>query len=115
MTCAKVKGFAHEGGRKLRIVETKDISVKINGREMQYVYRLLVKDYNNKKVYGLEVERRDINNNQIVNIERENIEKISSVKSKVKEMLDILYKGIVSPIHVVDISGEEIDKCIAEI
>lgn len=99
----------------MRIVETRDISVKINEREMQYIYRLLLKDYNNKKVYGLEVERRDISNNQVVNIERESIEEISIVKDRVKEMIDILYNGIVSPIHVVDILGEEIDKCVAEI
>lgn len=89
--------------------------MKINEREMQYVYRLLLKDYNNKKVYGLEVERRDISNNQVINIERESIEEVSIVKDKVKEMIDILYNGIVSPIHVVDILGEEIDKCVAEI
>lgn len=89
--------------------------MKINEREMQYIYRLLLKDYNNKKVYGLEVERRDISNNQVVNIERESIEEISIVKDRVKEMIDILYNGIVSPIHVVDILGEEIDKCVAEI
>lgn len=99
----------------MRIVETRDISVKINEREMQYIYRLLLKDYNNKKVYGLEVERRDISNNQVVNIERESIEEISIVKDRVKEMIDILYNGIVSPIHVVDILGEEIDKCVADI
>lgn len=99
----------------MRIVETRDISVKVNEREMQYVYRLLLKDYNNKKVYGLEVERRDISNNQVINIERESIEEVSIVKDKVKEMIDILYNGIVSPIHVVDILGEEIDKCVAEI
>lgn len=89
--------------------------MKINEREMQYIYRLLLKDYNNKKVYGLEVERRDISNNQVINIERESIEEVSIVKDKVKEMIDILYNGIVSPIHVVDILGEEIDKCVAEI
>lgn len=89
--------------------------MKINEREMQYVYRLLLKDYNNKKVYGLEVERRDISNNQVINIERESIEEVSIVKDRVKEMIDILYNGIVSPIHVVDILGEEIDKCVAEI
>lgn len=89
--------------------------MKINEREMQYIYRLLLKDYNNKKVYGLEVERRDISNNQVVNIERESIEEISIVKDRVKEMIDILYNGIVSPIHVVDILGGEIDKCVAEI
>ena len=99
----------------MRIVETRDISVNINEKEVQYVYRLLLKDYNNKKVYGLEVERRDISNNQVVNIERETIEEISIVKEKVKEMIDILYDGIVSPIHVVDILGEDIDKCVAEI
>ena len=89
--------------------------MKVNEREMQYVYRLLLKDYNNKKVYGLEVERRYISNNQVINIERESIEEVSIVKDKVKEMIDILYNGIVSPIHVVDILGEEIDKCVAEI
>ncbi|KEH98889.1 DUF6514 family protein [Clostridium botulinum] len=59
--------------------------------------------------YGIEVERRDIVNGFLVNIERDSVKNISPNKEKVIALVKMLYKHTVSPLHLIDILGEYID------
>jgi hypothetical protein len=87
-----------------------------------YYYRLTCDDFNINlgncaskfKAYGIEVERRDLKESSIENIERSSISKISPYRHKVKELLNILYKNNVSPIHLVDILGNYVDECACD-
>ncbi|MNI91836.1 hypothetical protein D3C76_1826070 [compost metagenome] len=56
----------------------------------------------------------DFNDENLINIERECINKISPVYNKVENMVDLLYKYRVSPIHLVDVLGETIDECVMD-
>ncbi|ERK29169.1 MULTISPECIES: DUF6514 family protein [Clostridium] len=88
-------------------------SVQDNSR-YEYSYRLVKTDYRNMVAYGIEVERMDFNDENLINIERECINKISPVYNKVENMVDLLYKYRVSPIHLVDVLGETIDECVMD-
>lgn len=59
--------------------------------------------------YGIEVERHDIVNDKITNIERDIIEKISPYRYKVHSLLKILFENAVSPLHLVDVLSECVD------
>ena len=88
-------------------------SVQDNSR-YEYSYRLVKTDYRNMVAYGIEVERMDFNDENLINIERECINKISPVYNKVENMVELLYKYRVSPIHLVDVLGETIDECVMD-
>ena len=88
-------------------------SVQDNSR-YEYSYRLVKTDYRNMVAYGIEIERMDFNDENLINIERECINKISPVYNKVENMVDLLYKYRVSPIHLVDVLGETIDECVMD-
>lgn len=94
------------------IVEEMNTNRKDQGVEVQYLYRLLKSEYHGKDAFGIEVERKDIIEGKTVNIERNSVELISPKIEKVRSMLFTLYKGKVSPIHLIDILGEDIDKCV---
>jgi hypothetical protein len=64
--------------------------------------------------YGIEIERQDIEDGRIVNIERDCVKSISPQRYKVHELLKLLYNNEVSPIHLIDILGEYIDKYIID-
>lgn len=80
----------------------------------EYAYRLVKTNYRNIIAYGIEVERMDFNDENLVNIERECINKISPIYNKVENMVELLYKCKVSPIHLVDVLGEAIDNCVMD-
>lgn len=79
--------------------------------EFRYSYRLTEKSFNNLELYGIEVERKDYIGTKNVNIERERIDIISMEKGKVEKIIDELYNGQVSPIHLIDIAGHYVDEC----
>lgn len=62
--------------------------------------------------YGLEIERQDLSGNVLTNILRDQIKCISPSREKVHRLMEILYENMVSPIHLVDILGEEVDLCV---
>lgn len=87
-----------------------------------YSYRL-VKDKisihfrgSNEEVqaYGIEVERQDIVNGEIINIQRDCVASISPYRHKVHNLMKILYENTVSPIHLLDIIGEEVDYSVGD-
>lgn len=80
--------------------------------EMQYVYKLTQGEYNEKEAYGIVVERKDIVNGKVINVVSDEIKIISTIKDKVRCMLEKLSKNEVSAIHLIDIIGEEVDNCV---
>ncbi|MFD3155717.1 DUF6514 family protein [Haloimpatiens sp. FM7330] len=85
-----------------------------------YFYRVVKDDIvltlkgNSKKVqvYGIEIERQDMVDDNVVKIERDCVKVISTHRNKVHSLMKKLYNGVVSPIHLVDILGEDIDECV---
>lgn len=61
------------------------------------------------QAYGIEIERQDIVEGHMVNIERDFVKSISCQRYKVHKLLKLLYDNSVSPIHLIDIIGEYID------
>ena len=93
----------------MEIIESLISSISREGTEMKYMYRLTKSNYKGDQAYGIEVERQDLKRGQAINIERDNINLISNNKYKVNELLKLLYKNQVSPIHLVEILGEYVD------
>lgn len=79
-----------------------------------YNYRLLKESYLNGQAYGIEIERQDFKDGNLINIERDQIKKISSIEEKVNNLLDLIHRNKVSPIHIVDILGEYVDNYVTD-
>lgn len=92
--------------------ESYEIKKVLGDMEMTYKYKLTESEYNMIRVYGITVEREYIKENKVIETERESINLISPKKEKVQKLLEVLYKGEVSPIHLIDIVGEYVDKCV---
>ena len=78
--------------------------------EFNYCYRLTKSTYKGVPVYGIEIERKDYVGIKNVNIERDSIDMISYEEHKAKDILKILYRNKLSPIHLVDVVGVYADK-----
>ena len=98
----------------MKIVQNLNIVRNYDNLRHDYQYRIIETKYNEVNTYGIEIERKDFNNDVLINIERNSIEKISYYLEKVRELLSILYKNEVSPIHLVDIIGEKVDEYVRE-
>lgn len=96
----------------MKIVDSLNTTINVDGSDIKYIYRLTKSDYKGSQAYGIEVERQDCKNGQTVNIERDNIKLISNNRYKVNELLRLLYKNQVSPIHLTEILGEYVDRYI---
>ena len=100
----------------------KNLEKNVVSEEMNSIYSYkLVKGEKDIKVgfnsdsyitYGIEIERRDYSDDELVRVERELCENISPIKEKVNEFMIKLYSGVVSPYHLIDILGEEIDESV---
>jgi hypothetical protein len=64
--------------------------------------------------YGIEIERQDIVNNSIVNIERDSVKSISPHRHKVHNILKLIYDNCVSPVHLIDVLGDYVDEYIVD-
>lgn len=111
-----------EGGIHMMVVESLSRTEKIGDITYLYNYRI-IKSYISMEVeddlvssqaYGIEVERQDIVNGVVVNIERDSIESISPQRHKVHNLLRLLYDNAVSPIHLVEVLGEYVDTYIMD-
>ncbi|MGG7178241.1 DUF6514 family protein [Clostridium paraputrificum] len=94
------------------VVENLLITRSINSVEMKYTYKLTKRNYEDVQAYGIEIERNDMKNGKIINIVKDSVDLISTQRHKVKELLDMLYKNEVSPIHLVDIIGSYVDEYV---
>ncbi len=96
----------------MKIIKNVMKLVEQNDLKYQYSYRLVQNIFENDKIYGIEVERFDFSNESLINIERDFIKYISRNEAKAIELLNLLADNIVSPIHLVDVLGEYVDKYI---
>lgn len=64
--------------------------------------------------YGIEVERQDIINGVVVNIERDDLRSISPQRHKVHNLIKLLHDNTVSPIHFIEVIGEYVDEYIKD-
>lgn len=64
--------------------------------------------------YGIKVEREDYIEGKLVGTDKDSIKYISPYRHKVQEMLKLLYENIVSPVHLIDVIGEKVDKCVSD-
>ena len=85
---------------------------KNENKESQYSYRMIKGEFVFGQAFGIEIERQDLIEGEVVRIERDSISNISNREEKVKELLDLVYKYQVSPVHLVDILGEYVDKYV---
>lgn len=88
------------------------LTKNVNNITMRYLYKLLRTNFNKEYVYGIEIEREDIQGEKIINIEKESVDIISPKKEKVDDILNKLYGNEVSPIHLIDIIGLDVDKAV---
>lgn len=83
-----------------------------NNINYKYIYRLTKTDFDNRDVYGIEIERDDYKGSKNTNIERESVDIISTQKNKVRKLLNKLFENKVSPIQLIDVIGYYVDECI---
>lgn len=94
------------------LLESFEFRKEVNGMDTRYLYKIIESDYKGNAVYGISVSREYLKNNEIVDEYEDSIKFVSPIKDKVKTLLEILYKGQVSPIHLIDIAGEYVDNCV---
>lgn len=98
----------------MRVIKNLCKEVKLEDKCYKFCYRLTETCFKGNVVYGIEVERKDFNNEVLINIERDSIEKISPNKGNVESLVDKLHKYEVSPIHLIDVIGEYVDNYVAD-
>ena len=96
------------------IVNSLYSNIKNDNKESQYSYRMIKGEFVFVKAFGIEIERQDLIGGEVVRIERDSISNISNREEKVKELLDLVYKYQVSPVHLVDILGEYVDQYVSD-
>lgn len=68
----------------MKIVQNLNIVRNYDNLRHDYQYRIIETKYNEVNTYGIEIERKDFNNDVLINIERNSIEKISYYLEKVR-------------------------------
>ena len=98
----------------MKIVESLSLAIENKGKKIMYFYRLIQCQTKAGQVFGIEVERQDLREDVLVNIERDSVDIISIKEDKVRSILELLYKNNVSPIHLIDVIGSYVDECIED-
>ncbi|MDV4152500.1 DUF6514 family protein [Clostridium sp. AL.422] len=96
------------------IVDSLYSNSKNDNKEVRYSFRMIKEKFNFGQAFGIEIERQDLIEGRVVQIERDLITKISNKEEKVKDLLELVYKYQVSPIHLVDILGEYVDNYVSD-
>lgn len=103
------------------VMDTLSKSLNDNGIERKYEYRVVKSSFKSNafenqelQAYGIEVERTDIIEGRISNVEREIIKNISPHRYKVQALAKMLQENIVSPINLVEILGEYVDDYVRD-
>lgn len=102
----------------MEIVESMIKEIQVDDRVCKYEYMLTkgnltlsnVSETINIQSYGIEVERKDFLNGELINIDHDGVKNVSSDRYKVHNLLKILYENIVSPINFIEVIGECIDE-----
>ncbi|OAA93379.1 DUF6514 family protein [Clostridium coskatii] len=101
------------------IIENLISKEKVDQIKYVYFYRLLKgkiaisyshKDVEEVQAYGIEIERQDILDGKLINVQRDSVQNISPERYKVHNLLKLLYDNKVSPIHLVDVIGDYVDE-----
>ena len=98
----------------MKINKTLSKIVNINEKEVKYTYWWKQRDKCRRQAFGIEIERQDFNDGQVVNLERDYVSLVASEEKRANDILLLLFNNLVSPIHLVDIVGEYSDLCAAE-
>ena len=98
----------------MKINKTLSKIININEKEVKYIYRMTENNIRNKQAFGIEIERQDFNDGEVINLERDYVNLVASEEKKANDILVLLFNNLVSPIHLVDIVGEYSDLCAAE-
>ncbi|MBC5630356.1 hypothetical protein H8S20_15950 [Clostridium sp. NSJ-6] len=98
----------------MKIVESLSLAIENKGKKIMYFYRLTQCQTKTGQAFGIEVERQDLREDVLVNIERDSVDIISTKEDKVRSILELLYKNNVSPIHLIDVIGSYVDECIED-
>lgn len=98
----------------MKIVKNLCKEINLEDKCYKFCYRLIETCFKGITVYGIEVERKDFMDSDLINIERDLVEKISPNKDKVEVLVEKLHKYEVSPIHLIDVIGEDVDNCVAD-
>ncbi|WP_066896263.1 DUF6514 family protein [Clostridium nigeriense] len=96
------------------IVNSLYSNVQNDGKESRYFFRMFKENFLDGQAFGIEIERQDLVEGNIIQIERDFISKISNKEDKVKDLLKLIYDYQVSPIHLVDILGEYVDNYVSD-
>ena len=96
------------------IVDSLYSNIKNDNKEVKYYFRIIKEKFDVGQAFGIEVERQDLIEGSVIQIERDLIRRISSKEEKVKQLLELVHKYQVSPIHLVDIIGEYVDNYISD-
>lgn len=98
----------------MKINKTLSKIININEKEVKYIYRMTENNIRNKQAFGIEIERQDFNDGEVINLERDYVSLVADEEKKANDLLVLLFNNLVSPIHLVDIVGEYSDLCAAE-
>ncbi|MPQ43135.1 DUF6514 family protein [Clostridium tarantellae] len=98
----------------MKVIRNLCNTVEVGEIKYKYFYRLTKTKFRNTDAYGIEVERQDVVGNELINIERDSIEKITCKLEKVENLIKLLYDYNVSPMHLIDILGEYVDEYILD-
>jgi hypothetical protein len=111
----------YRGGFPMYIMDTLSKSLNDSGVERKYEYRIIRSSFIRNECmveeiqsYGIEVERNDIQDGKIFNIERDIIKNISPHRHKVQALTKLLYDNMVSPINFVEVLGDYVDEYISD-
>lgn len=88
--------------------------INIDDKQTKYIYRIIESKLKSVQAFGIEIERQDFNNGEIINLERDSVSIVASEQKMANEILMLLFNNLVSPIHLVDIVGEYSDLCVNE-
>ncbi len=101
------------------IVESKEKLLVEDNKEIKYIYRVSKSNFciNEEEMiqsYGIEIERQDIVDGSVINIERENIKHISPQRHKVSLLMEKFYEYVLSPLHLNEAVDERIEFYICD-
>lgn len=88
-----------------------NLKKNINTEEInyKYFYRLIKTSFEFVDFFGVEIERQDFKEGNLIKIEREKVDYLSTEKKVALDWLYKLYENEASPIHLIDIVGADSD------
>ena len=96
----------------MRIKKSLSKIVNFDDKERRYIYRIVENSIRNRQSFGIEIERQDFEEGEVINLERDIVDIVASNQRKAEDILMLLFNNLVSPIHLVDIVGEYADLCV---